>query len=563
MIFLRGTHRSLIALAACLPLTAASARPAGEQSPVASANASDLAPLQHRIPTIGMNLESAGLTYYGTTFPFIDRMRTAGGWSAKDLKFDNLPQGTVAMNPQTGLPAGQDRNVSQVSTLIAMDPAALPGPDRYVITWQGAGVVRMGYKLAQNAKEGDHSYTFDYTGSGVAATVIVTGLDDRDPLRNLHVVRADQVAQFKAGQVFSPDFLARVSQWSVLRFMDWGRTNGSKIVDWSEMPNDRSVWEETGTPIDTMVALANAASRDMWYCIPAHANDAFVRQALTYIRDHLDASHTLHLEYSNEVWNGGFEQYHYAAAQGAALGQRLKLAKPIGAMEWYGYRSAQIAKLTDEVYGASSRRRVKNVVATQTAWLGLEDYIWEGVKLSRLGTPGSLFEEYAVTTYFGHSVGGGSDADKAKVLGWARQGPAGLDAAFRELSTGGQLSDNSSLANLKKPLAYHATVAKRLGLDLVAYEGGHHLTALGYANQDQDDVVAFIGRIVNDPRMGQLYTQMVDEFGAVGGKTLVAFNDVGGVTKFGAWGVSDTIYQQHSPRYDALVAAQRRATQKP
>ncbi|MBB4153026.1 hypothetical protein GGQ80_000914 [Sphingomonas jinjuensis] len=563
MVFLRETRRSLIALAACLPLTAAGGRSATPQSPVATADASDATPLQRRIPTIGMNLESADLTYYGTAFPFIDRMRTSPGWSAKDLNFDNLPQGTVVMNPKTHLPAGQASNISQVSTVIGLDPAPLPGPDRYVITWEGAGVVRMGYKLASNEKAGDHRYTFDYTGTDVTANVVVTKLDDRDPIRNLHLVRADQLDRFAAGQVFSPEFLTRVAQWSVIRFMDWGRTNGSTIVDWSQMPSDASIWQETGAPIETMVALANAAKTDMWYCIPAHANDVFVRQALTYVRDHLEPSLTLHLEYSNEVWNGAFEQFHYAQAQGAALGQRLKLTKPIGTMEWYGYRSAQIAKLTDEVYGTSSRRRVKNVVGTQTAWLGLEDAIWDGVKLSRLGTPASLFEEYAVTTYFGHSIGGGSDADKAKVLGWARQGPAGLDAVFSELSTGGQLSDDSSLDNLKKPLAYHARVAKRLGLDLVAYEGGHHLTALGYANKDQDDVVAFIGRIVNDPRMGRLYTQMIDEFGAVGGKTLVAFNDVGGVTKFGAWGVSDTIYQEHSPRYDALVAAQRRATQKP
>jgi hypothetical protein len=563
MIVVREMRRSLIALAACLPLTAASGKQAVQQSPVAAANASDLVPLQRRVPTIGMNLEGAGLTYYGTSFPFIDRMRTGGTWSAKDRSWNNLPDGTVVINPQTGLPAGQASNVAQIQTLFAIDPAPLPGPDRYVITWEGAGVARMGNNLARNEKVGDHSYTFDYTGREATATITLTDLDNRDPLRSLHLVRVDQLAQFKAGQIFSPDFLARVSQWSVIRFMDWGRTNGSQVVDWSQMPDARSAWDQKGVPLSIMVALANAADRDMWYCIPAHANDAFVRQALAYIRDHLDASHTLHLEYSNEVWNGGFEQYHYAAAQGLALGQQLKLAKPIGAMEWYGYRSAQIAKLTDEVYGVDSRRRVKNVVAPQTYWIGLEGYIWDGIKLSRLGTPGSLFEEYAVTTYFGQSFGGGSDADKAMVLGWARQGPAGLDAVFRELSTGGQLSDNSSLDNLKKPLAYHARVAKRLGLDLVAYEGGHHLTALGYANKDQDDVVAFIDRIVNDPRMGQLYTQMVDEFGAVGGKTLVAFNDVGGVSKFGAWGINDTIYQQHSPRYDALLAAQRRAVQKP
>jgi Ca2+-binding RTX toxin-like protein len=62
---------------------------------------------------------------------------------------------------------------------------------------------------------------------------------------------------------------------------------------------------------------------------------------------------------------------------------------------------------------------------------------------------------------------------------------------------------------------------------------------------------------MNDPRMGTLYSQMASDFSANGGGELVAYQDTGGPSVWGHWGVLDNIYQTSSPRYDALLNFQR------
>jgi Ca2+-binding RTX toxin-like protein len=56
--------------------------------------------------------------------------------------------------------------------------------------------------------------------------------------------------------------------------------------------------------------------------------------------------------------------------------------------------------------------------------------------------------------------------------------------------------------------------------------------------------------------MGELYQKMAAGFAAQGGVELTAYNDAGGWSTHGAWGMLDSIYDDGSPRYDALAAIQ-------
>lgn len=519
---------------------------------------------------IGMNLSS--VNYYGTSAPFIDRFKTSS-WNGANWGV-TLADGRTTTNVPTdkyGNPLSIPTGAQNIFTYLQIDPVAEKMTDRYVLTYDGSATFKfVGAKIISSEPG---KIVIEAVSTTTSVGMVVTSMNADNPLSNIHVVREDQVALFKAGEIFNPDFIAKASQWDMLRFMDWGNTNASRDVSWATRATaDNASWESSlsggGVPLEIMVKLANTAKTDMWYNIPTKADDAYVRSALAYIRDNLDPSLKVHVEYSNEVWNWQFEATKYAQSMANKLWGKdvngdgvINAADPKenvagGMMQYYGYRSAQIAAIANDVFKANDSRLI-SVLATQTANASLSKYLEQGVAAANLGPISKLFDDYAVTTYFGGSLSVTSRdaASQAKVLEWARSGEAGMAAAFRELAVGGSLASNDSLAAVTSWYAQHAAFADANGLKLVAYEGGAHLAASSFPPADQQEVSAFFGRLMNDPRMGALYTQMVKDFADAGGASLVAFAD-SAVNKVGGyWGVLDNIYQQGSPRYDALLAA--------
>ena len=251
---------------------------------------------------IGVNLN--GISYWSTQEPFIDRIKTSAGWSAKDSSgkdiSDQLPHD--ANGDLTSL-AG----VTKLSLALAVDPRSAAPIDQYVLTYDGTAT-KVAITASKIISQSDGKVVFEYTGGDTKADVIVTfsGLNASDPVHDLHVVRTDQVSLYNAGEIFNPDFVAKVAQWDVVRFMDWENTNDSDAITWDTRTtlND-AFWSRQathdGVPLEAMVKLCNEAHVDMWYNMPTKADDTFVKNALTYIRDHLDPSLKVHVEWSNEV----------------------------------------------------------------------------------------------------------------------------------------------------------------------------------------------------------------------------------------------------------------------
>ena len=64
-----------------------------------------------------------------------------------------------------------------------------------------------------------------------------------------------------------------------------------------------------------MVALANQTGTEPWFTMPAGADEEYIRNFATYVRDHLDPGLQVHVEYSNEMWNWAFGQTQWLGAQ--------------------------------------------------------------------------------------------------------------------------------------------------------------------------------------------------------------------------------------------------------
>ena len=72
--------------------------------------------------------------------------------------------------------------------------------------------------------------------------------------------------------------------------MDWGQTNNSTVSTWGDrtLPTDATQASPKGVALELQVDHANATRTNPWFNIPHLADDDYVRQAATLIRDRLD-----------------------------------------------------------------------------------------------------------------------------------------------------------------------------------------------------------------------------------------------------------------------------------
>ncbi len=109
------------------------------------------------------------------------------------------------------------------------------------------------------------------------------------------------------------EFLAR---FGFLRFMDGGRTNLNAFVkSWANRPR---TYCGLGMPVADMVRMCNELQCGMWYCVPDYADDDYILQVATYIKNNLDPSLWCAFEFSNEVWNEGTFPHFYWSINRAA-----------------------------------------------------------------------------------------------------------------------------------------------------------------------------------------------------------------------------------------------------
>ena len=505
---------------------------------------------------IGMNLEA--VVYWATEEPFIDRIHTASPWGAKDAAGQDI-SATLTRNQN-----GDFTDLTGVSRLylsVAVDPRSAVPIDEYVLTYDGTA--KAGVSGAKTVSSTPGKVVFDYTGPDAHAAVYIqfTNLDPNNPVTNVHLVRVDQQNLYNAGEIFNPDFVAKVSQWGLVRFMDWGNTNGSQDVSWANRDTlQNSFWSKTahadGVPIEAMVKLANEAHVDMWYNVPTKADDAYVTNALTYIRDHLDPSLKVHVEWSNEVWNTIFASNAYAKNQASAL-WGTSVSSSHAANVYYGYRSAQIADIAHKIFTGTHAGQLYDVLAGQQAsTVAMADWQTGIAKAGFTGPISALFKEYAVAPYFGQEMGTSvMSADLQTILGWAKGGAAGLDAAFHELEFGGTLSADYSLAHTLKNITKSGQIAASNGLNFVTYEAGTSLSTTRWPAADKAAIQDLFDRMFADPRMGDLYAKEIAAFKAAGGTLFTNYNDVGTPGDSGTWGNLASIYDDGTPRYDAFLTA--------
>lgn len=158
---------------------------------------------------------------------------------------------------------------------------------------------------------------------------------------------------------------------------------------WSASVTDLSnpLTGRTGFPIETIVDLANQLNVYPWICLPHMADDNYVTQCATYVRDNLSVGLTVYFELSNEVWNSQFTQTAYASSRAIKAG----FTSSANQYDlWHGYRFYQVMSLVGGVF-SGQMGRVKRVMAVFTG-----GYRFASV-LNRFQAPGTGLADYPIS----------------------------------------------------------------------------------------------------------------------------------------------------------------------
>jgi hypothetical protein len=288
-----------------------------------------------------------------------------------------------------------------------------------------------------------------------------------------------------------------------------------------------------------MVHLANLVGSDPWFNMPHLADDAYIQSFATYVRNNLDPALTVRVEYSNEWWNWNFQQTQWLKAQTQAHWG----VENYEAVLSYGAKMAtNMAVIWREVFAQEPEGRLLAVLGSQAAnpWVSgqvMNAPIWLANEPRAYIQPASVFDELAITSYFGNTVIG-NETNRDALLA-AIHDPE-IDAGAMVLDWLQDPTFHSSIPFNAAIWAEQQATVNKEGLRLTSYEGGQHLHHFafiaGITPEQENQLTEFMIDFVRSDYMAELYADAWNAWAAVSDGPFMQFTDVGYPSKWGSWG---------------------------
>jgi hypothetical protein len=566
-------RRSVLRLATC-----AAGAALGSRWPMPSLAA---APQSATLP-IGMNL--AGIADWEPGFPFLNLMWGSRIWITRDasgqgpwntemtglleLDADGYPLEIPVKPPGTA-------KAQYVATLLPNVLTAGP----YVILYDGDGQITVeGGSRVFHAQPGRIVITMKHAGEGQIEELVIKRSVRGNHIRNVRVLPLDHEHADLEKNPFRPEALEFYRPWHCLRFMDMLGTNNSVNRRWADRkrrsfytqvgeggdamglfgpksPPWKQKWS-SGVAIELCVQLANLTATDAWLCVPHLADDDYITQMARLVKDQLDPSRKVYVEFSNEIWNWQFQQAQWmlrselagdlVTAAGAPPPWKGKAKPPrfrdgivvegagegANHPERIGALFRRCFKLWEDVYSGPDRSRLVRVCTVQAGW----------------GDAGNRTLNWVMRN-------GGCDA----------LSPAGYfgpnnDVYRRWDVAGAKLSPEDVIADMKLIIAAERKVvtemsvyARKANVRLVIYEGGQHIQPQG---QDEKPYNPALAAAQKHPAIYDLYRESLDDQVRAGTDLFCAFSSVGRQgTRWGSWGHAERYGQDPAemPKYRAIL----------
>ncbi|MBD3240336.1 MAG: hypothetical protein GF331_07100 [Chitinivibrionales bacterium] len=524
-----------------------------------------------------------GIADWGKSLPFKNVMKMCRGWqivsASSDWDYPHGHLGWTAPGTISDIPLRPDGYPEQIPynglkvltlALVALPPEVYPF-GTFTVMFEGTGEVYLGWDAGGPAPSnfseghlapghghtltgtgGTTTFTFDitsaadffgwYAGAGNSSGILVhiNRSEASDPIRNIRIIMPDPsggtstVDNFET-QPFNPVFLEDHRPFTLYRFMDWGHTNNSDVTSWNQrmLPTTcyaaRGALGNAGMAYEDMIDLCNLLRRDMWVCIPHKADANYQRNLAQLIRDRLNSDLKVYVEYSNETWNGLFDQNGYCNSRANALGLGTG-SYPSWTKHgvYHVYAAVRIFKIFEEEFGAAANR-VVNVISGWHINTDLTGVMLWALNNNTVNPDGITVDAYGTAPYMPFA----GDVTTATPL----------DAIFNYMYS-------TKLPDIGRNARAQHSLISAAGLDYITYEAGQHV--LGNA----DKQIAWN----NDPRMYTLYQAYLDTLGNNGVSLMNQFVAVSSWGVHGCWGAKryagQPMSEAHKYRalYDYLVS---------
>ena len=500
---------------------------------------------------IGSNL--AGIADWATELPFIDIFKTSRDWiSCKegvwgdDRKLDLDANGWIR-----SLQPGQCARA-----LALWDTNRFPAGN-YTVLYEGDGDIvydegASNRFVAAESVPGRHIVDIDPKRGNQGLLLTITRTNPDNPIRNIRVlmpggVCTEEMTRWcdasngcgEAGScepfdknydkvIFNPYFIKEVQRYSVIRFMDWMATNDSKVSKWSERPRlEDARWSTHGVPLEVMVELANRIKVEPWFNMPHLADDDYITRFATQVHKSLDAKSRVWVEFSNEVWNGIFQQNPDVARCESGKGEDGDYNK---SHLCYAERSLEVFALWRSAF-LDNPGRVVRVLGSQS------ESAWATKRILGHRDAYKHADAVAIAPYFGQTA---RPENTDELVGM------NVDALVKQVK---EQTLPKTIADIKE----QAGLAAEHQLPLVAYEGGPAFDAT-FGAENNDRINALFDAINRDPRLAAMYIELLNAWKGAGAQLFVNYTSCDPFSKWGRFGLLEYVTQprEDAPKYDAI-----------
>lgn len=506
-------------------------------------------------PAVPLGINTNEVSYADSSVPFVDLFRLANPFQENILRLNS----TAVEYDADGWP--KNLHGGEVGTRFVGEfpAAALPEGD-YTVLYDGEGEIRYGNDVKLVRREAGRDIIRLAAGQNgrIDTSLIITQSNPANYLRNIRIlppggICADDPFRWVADAsacpkgmyrdfvthhadiLFHPDYLAFLRDFQVIRFMPMSGITRNPIRHWEQRPKLMAAtwggnYGSRGVPLEIMVELANRLRKDVWFNIPHAADDTYVREFATYVRQHLHPTAKVYLEYSNEVWNTVFDHGEYLRQQGVARGLHVDVEE--AGLRYYVQRAQEVFAIWGKAFGGTER-----LVRVLGSWDMQPDY---SRRLLALNHAYRGVDALAIAPYFGVAL---PELHAAQ----------SVDEVFALLQAADR---HRSVPSILQKVREHAAIARAFGVRLLAYEAGQGLVDWDTRRADEHpNPLIFAAN--RDPRMGELYRQLLEGWFAAGGDLLVLFAAPRPCHWYGCWGLKEHGRQPaaEAPKYQAVLAA--------
>src|SRR5262245_3117923 len=424
--------------------------------------------------------------------------------------------------------------------------------------WGAASIANKVYNSATNTTTADLIY---YPGDG-SGLLLNFRNSRRTPsgatntgVTNIKLMRPlfpGSTTSYDPSVTFTQPLKDLVNKFSVVRMMDNTGSNGWQDVNgtWGDRraanyASQASVGPPKGMAWEYAIQFWNETDKDAWINVPFTADDNYITQLATLLKNNLEPGRKLYVEYSNELWNT-WGPFPGVANRDAAVAEvRANPNSPLNfdglypsrdpdgwllARRRIAWRSAQMSNIFRQVFGDSDMMsRVRPVLMSQlgwtAGWLGNElDYVEDYLDNSRYQAV-----PHPASYYF-YGAGGSAYEDPD----WSIGNGITVDQIFATMPV-----------NFSQDLQSDIDLVGAFGLKRIAYEGGPSLDNVvnnnGVPTSTLDAAWA-------DPRMETEVVQNHNMWSANGGDLFMYFASTGG----SQWGLTHDVFSSDTQKMRAI-----------